>query len=65
LVRLDYVIGYHITPENAIEYYVDTEGEKVGSVPESPYNIFAYEDALKDVLDAEHINIKPRHLTVD
>jgi len=35
LVRLDYVIGYHnITPENTIVYYVNTEGGKVGNIPE-------------------------------
>jgi len=35
LIELNYVTGYHnFTPENTIVYYVDTEGEKVGNIPE-------------------------------
>jgi len=60
LVRLDYVIGYHnITSEIAILYYTCTEGEKVGNVPEGLYNISMDEDALKNILGVENINIKP------
>jgi len=60
LVRLDYVINYqNITSGNAIVYYTDTEGEKVGNVPEGQYNLSMYEDALKNILGAENINIKP------
>jgi len=58
LVRLDYVICYlNITSENAILYYVDNEGEKVDNVPEGLYNLSAYEDALKNILGTENINI--------
>jgi len=60
LVRLDYVIGYrNITPENTIVYYVDIEEIKIGNIPEDLYNLSAYENALKNILGAENINIKP------
>jgi len=54
LIRLDYVIGYHnITSKNSIVYYTDSEGEKIGTVPDGLYNLFMYEEALKYILGAE------------